>query len=75
MPSDICDEIINGSRFSVRLLSIRDAKNLDESKLRAALQYACRPGRDADPRLQGLYFFGPSNGMSPARSITQSVNP
>jgi hypothetical protein len=42
----------------VRILSIRDAKHLNESQLRGALQYACRGSRaDGSPRLKGLYIF------------------
>lgn len=74
MTSDLCHEIINDSRFSVRLLSIRDVRNLNHSKLCSSLEYACRPGQDGSPRLQGLYVFGPSKSTPPAKSIAKSCS-
>ncbi|KAK2594277.1 hypothetical protein QQS21_007983 [Conoideocrella luteorostrata] len=57
--SDLCHEIINDTSYSVRILSIRDVKNLNQAKLRGALQYACRPSRpENSPRLKALYVFG-----------------
>lgn len=59
VPADLVREIISEDRFHVRLLSIRDAKHLNERKLRQMLRYAVRPGRpEGTPRLKGLYFFG-----------------
>ncbi|KAH6606125.1 hypothetical protein Trco_005278 [Trichoderma cornu-damae] len=58
--SELCHEIINDAAFNVRVLSIREVKNLNQGKLRQALQYACRPTRRAGfPRLKALYVFGP----------------
>ncbi|KAM3432090.1 hypothetical protein MY4824_006757 [Beauveria thailandica] len=68
--ADFCHDIINGPEFKIRLLSIRDVKNLNHGKLRGALQYACRPSRDGSPRLKGIYLFGPKDDES-----TQSVAP
>ncbi|KAM4062707.1 ubiquitin fusion degradation protein (Ufd1) [Hirsutella rhossiliensis] len=57
--SELCHEIINDASFSVRILSIRDVKNLNQSKLRGALQYACRRTRpENSPKLRALYIFG-----------------
>lgn len=69
--SDLCHDILTDSKFSVRLLSIRDVKHLNHGKLRGALQYACRPSRDGSPRLKGLYLFGPSEVASSTKVITQ----
>ncbi|KAG6032327.1 hypothetical protein E4U41_007241 [Claviceps citrina] len=57
--SDLCHEIINDPSYSVRVLSIRDVRNLNQAKLRGALQYACRPSRpESSPRLKAIYVFG-----------------
>ncbi|KAJ6789524.1 hypothetical protein PWT90_03105 [Aphanocladium album] len=64
--ADFCHDIINDPKFNVRLLSVRDVKNLNHGKLRGSLQYACRPGRDGSPRLKGLYLFGPKDSVSAA---------
>ncbi|KJZ76914.1 hypothetical protein HIM_03791 [Hirsutella minnesotensis 3608] len=57
--SELCHEIINSDSFSVRILSIRDVNNLNQGKLRGALQYACRRTRpENSPRLKALYVFG-----------------
>ncbi len=57
--AELIHDILSDPSFSVRILSIRDAKNLNERKLRGALQYACRDSRpDGTPRLKGFYVFG-----------------
>jgi hypothetical protein len=57
--SELCHEIINDATFNVRVLSIRNVKNLNQGKLRQTLQYACRPTRRAgSPNLKALYVFG-----------------
>jgi hypothetical protein len=56
--ADLVHEIITDATLSVRILSLRDCKHLNQQKLRGALQYACRASRpEGTPRLQGLYFF------------------
>lgn len=60
--AELVHEIISDPSFSVRILSLRDVKNLNEPKLRAALQMAVRPSRPkGTPRLKGLYIFGPKD--------------
>jgi hypothetical protein len=60
VPADLVREIIADDKFNVRILSIREAKNLNERKLMQALRYAVRPTRPAGtPRVKGIYFFGP----------------
>ncbi|PHH90337.1 hypothetical protein CDD83_3935 [Cordyceps sp. RAO-2017] len=67
--AELCHEIINDASFSVRILSIRDVKNLNEGKLRAALQYACRKTRpDNSPKLRALYVFGSKDSPPSARA-------
>ncbi|KHO01565.1 uncharacterized protein MAM_00566 [Metarhizium album ARSEF 1941] len=57
--SDLCHELINDPSYSVRILSIREVENLNQARLREALQYACRPTRPKNsPRLKALYVFG-----------------
>ncbi|KAF2432738.1 hypothetical protein EJ08DRAFT_608525 [Tothia fuscella] len=60
VPADVVREIISEDRFNVRILSIREAKHLNERLLMQVLNYAVRPSRPAGtPKLKGLYVFGP----------------
>lgn len=60
VPAEIIREFIAEDKYNVRMLSIREAKHLNEGKLRQALKYAVRPSRPAGtPKLRGLYIFGP----------------
>ncbi|KAF2644873.1 hypothetical protein P280DRAFT_182222 [Massarina eburnea CBS 473.64] len=60
VPADLVREIIADDRFNVRILSIREAKHLNERKLQQVLRYAVRPSRPAGtPKVKGIYFFGP----------------
>ncbi|OHW92398.1 hypothetical protein CSPAE12_09015 [Colletotrichum incanum] len=64
--AELCHEIILDPAYSVRLLSIRGVKNLNERKLCGSLQYACRPSRpEGMPRLKGLYVFGAKDTQFP----------
>lgn len=70
--SEMCHEIINDASFSVRILSIRDVKNLNQSKLRGALQYACRRTRpENSPKLRALYVFG---SRDPSSLVPSNAN-
>ncbi|KAK0742986.1 hypothetical protein B0T18DRAFT_330462 [Schizothecium vesticola] len=63
--AELVHDILVDPSYSVRILSIRGAKNLNERKLRGALQYACRESRPKGmPRLRGLYVFGPKDADS-----------
>lgn len=66
--ADLVHDMLIDPSFSVRILSIRGVKNMNERKLRGALQYACRESRpEGMPRLKGLYLFGPKDTtLSPA---------
>jgi hypothetical protein len=60
VPAEIVREIISEDKYNVRILSIREAKHLNERKLMQALKYAVRPTRPTGtPKLRGLYIFGP----------------
>lgn len=70
MTAELIHDILVDPSYSVRILSIRDAKNLNERKLRGALQYACRESRPKGmPRLRGLYVFGPKDADSDSRTL------
>ncbi|KAH0564826.1 hypothetical protein GP486_001786 [Trichoglossum hirsutum] len=58
--AELVQEIICDASYNVRILSIREVKDLDERKLMQVLNYAVRPSRAPDtPKLKGLYIFGP----------------
>ena len=57
VPADLVQEIISDS--NVRILSLREARQLNQRKLMQVLEHACRPTRPTGtPRLKGLYVFG-----------------
>ncbi|KAI1271922.1 hypothetical protein F5Y07DRAFT_381516 [Xylaria sp. FL0933] len=57
--SEFLNDLLVDPESRVRILSIREVKNLNERKLMQALRYACRPTRTDDmPRLKALYYFG-----------------
>ncbi|RMZ05289.1 hypothetical protein D0860_06009 [Hortaea werneckii] len=59
VPADLVREIVSEDRFNVKVLSLREAKNLNETKLQQVLRYVVRPTRpDSTPKLKALYFFG-----------------
>lgn len=62
VPADLIWEIVGFSDYNVRLLSIREVKNLNEKKLMQILRHCVRPSRPmGTPKLQGLYVFGPKD--------------
>lgn len=68
--AELIHDILVDPSYSVRILSIRDAKNLNERKLRGALHYACRESRPKGmPRLRGLYIFGAKDADSATRAV------
>ncbi|KAI3320983.1 hypothetical protein HD806DRAFT_209494 [Xylariaceae sp. AK1471] len=57
--SEFLNDILVDPSLRIRILSIREVKNLNERKLMQTLRYACRPTRsDGMPRLKALYYFG-----------------
>jgi hypothetical protein len=57
--AELVKELITEERYNVRILSIREAKHLNERKLQQYLRYAVRPSRPAGtPRVKGIYLFG-----------------
>ncbi|KAF9880275.1 hypothetical protein CkaCkLH20_02229 [Colletotrichum karsti] len=81
--AELCHEVINDPAYSVRILSVRGAKNLNERNLCRSLQYACRPSRpEGTPRLKGLYVFGArdsqlspmtASGVSAAAAVSHAA--
>ncbi|KAI0021720.1 hypothetical protein F4780DRAFT_262488 [Xylariomycetidae sp. FL0641] len=67
--AEFCNEILVDPSYRVRILSIREVKNLNEGLLMQSLRYACRPTRSEDtPRLQALYVFGKRDAALPVAS-------
>jgi len=65
VPADLAREIVAGDRYNVKILSIREAKNLNQTKLQQVLRYVVRPTRaEGTPKLKALYFFGPKDDAS-----------
>ena len=59
VPADLVREIVAEDRYNVKILSLREAKHLNQSKLQQVLRYICRPTRaEGTPKLKALYFFG-----------------
>ncbi|KAF2746405.1 hypothetical protein M011DRAFT_468503 [Sporormia fimetaria CBS 119925] len=57
--ADLVHEIMSGENFHVRILSIREVRNMNERKLQQVLRYAVRPSRpEGTPRVKGIYVFG-----------------
>lgn len=79
VPADLVREIVVGDKFNVRVLSIRDVKNLNERKLMQTLRYAVRPTRaQGTPKVKGIYFFGPrdhtpATDVSPRKPLPPTV--
>ncbi|CAJ2504622.1 Uu.00g120160.m01.CDS01 [Anthostomella pinea] len=73
--AEFCNDILVDPSLRVRILSIREVKNLNERKLMQSLRYACRPTRpEGTPRLQGLYVFGKRDTpLPPATSPIKCV--
>jgi hypothetical protein len=84
--AELINDVLVDTRFHVRILSIREVKNLNERKLMQSLQYACRRTRpDGTPRMRGVYVFGKRDAPvcagagagpapGPARSAAPSTN-
>jgi hypothetical protein len=71
--AELVHDLITDASFSLRILSILGVKNLNERKISAALQYACRPSRpEGTPRLRGLYVFSPKDADASALPPTRS---
>ncbi|XP_014556158.1 hypothetical protein COCVIDRAFT_100570 [Bipolaris victoriae FI3] len=57
--AELVKDLLTEERFNVRILSIREVKNLNERKLQQYMRYAVRPSRpEGTPRVKGIYLFG-----------------
>jgi hypothetical protein len=66
VPADLVREIVAEDWYNVRILSIRESSNLNQTKLQKELRYITRPTRaEGTPKLKGLYFFGPKDSKRP----------
>ncbi|KAK4993618.1 hypothetical protein LTR50_000228 [Elasticomyces elasticus] len=73
VPADLVREIIAEDRFNVRILSIREARHLNERRLQQVLRYAVRPTRaEGTPKLKGLYIFGSKDAVPKADAALSS---
>lgn len=62
VPADLVREIVSEDRYRVRVLSLREARQLNITKLQQVMRYICRPTREAGtPTLKALYYFGPKD--------------
>lgn len=62
VPAELIREIIADEKFNVKILSIREVKNLNERKLQQVLHYAVRRSRaEGTPKLKALYLFSPKD--------------
>lgn len=67
--AELVKELVTEEKYNVRILSIREAKHLNEWKLKQYLLYAIRPSRPAGvPRVKGIYMFSPRDPPSPPLS-------
>ncbi len=64
--AELVNEILIDTRFDLRVLSLREAKHLNERLLCRLLQTVCRSSRpDGTPRLKALYIFTPLQQPQP----------
>ena len=58
VPAALLREILCDEPFNVRILSLREVKNLGDEKLRQIFRYLIRPSRPSgSPKLKGVYLF------------------
>lgn len=70
VPADLVREIISEERYRVKILSIRECKNLNMSRLQQVLRYITRPTRAEDtPLLKALYVFGSKDSVRSSKAI------
>jgi hypothetical protein len=74
--AELVHDILIDPAFSVRILSIRDVKSMNEGKLCGTLKYACRDSRpEGTPRLKGLYVFGSKDSAPGRMPASESRSP
>lgn len=74
--AELVHDILTGPSFRIRILSLRDVKNLNERKLQQALTTACRPNRlEGTPYLKAIYLFTRRGAVSRSASPSSSPPP
>lgn len=74
VPADLVREMLAEDRYNVRILSLRESKNLNQTKLQQVIRYLVRPTRaKSTPKLKVLYLFGPKNVVR--STLLQPVTP
>lgn len=74
VPADLVREIVSEDRYRVRVLSLRESRQLNITKLQQVLRYIVRPTREeGTPRLKALYIFGQRDVSGPTATSKQPV--
>lgn len=69
VPATLLWEIFRADASNIRILSIRDVKNLGDEKLLPLLHHLVRPSRpEGSLKLKALYYFTPSEPVKGSRS-------
>ncbi|KAL8285700.1 hypothetical protein RB600_009909 [Gaeumannomyces tritici] len=72
--AELVHDMLTGPSFRIRVLSLRDVKNLNERKLQQALTTACRPSRpEGTPHLKAVYLFTRRDAESSSSSSRASI--
>ncbi|KAI5360844.1 hypothetical protein Slin15195_G087600 [Septoria linicola] len=75
-PADLVREIVAEDRYHVRILSVRESKQLNITKLQQILRYVVRPTREeGTPRLKALYVFGQKDTIHSSTLAKQASRP
>ncbi|MCJ1477196.1 hypothetical protein MMC13_005867 [Lambiella insularis] len=75
VPADLISELVTDPELNIHILSIREAKNLNEGKLKQFLKHICRLNRpDGLPKLKGLYLFVPRSKGGRGPSSTKEIS-
>ncbi|CAK3912177.1 hypothetical protein DOTSEDRAFT_176238 [Lecanosticta acicola] len=76
VPADLVREIISEEKkYRVKVLSLRECRNLNLTKIQQVLRYVCRPTRvEGTPSLRALYIFGPKEGSRTLVTLPHVAN-
>ena len=65
VPANVLREILCDEGYNIRILSLRDVRELGDEKLIQILRYIIRPSRpEGTPKLKGLYYFTPGTASA-----------
>jgi hypothetical protein len=71
--AELISTVITEESYNVRILSIRDVRDLNDTGLVQTLKYTCRPTRIADPKLKALYLFGHKDSEEDQRPLSRHM--